>query len=97
MNILGTSQISYAIILPTTAIVAFHLKVILVTYEIYWNDSSIRHDKKNLFHLKNNMTKIIYLSWNPYFKLLYMSWNFYRQILNVLLQNLMRMEHFETS
>ena len=24
-----------------------------------------------------------------------MSWNFYRKILNVLLQNLMRMEHFE--
>ena len=28
-------------------------------------------------------------------KLLYMSWKFYRKILNVLLQNLLRMEHFE--
>ena len=29
-----------------------------------------------------------------YLKLLYMSWNFYRKILNVLLQNLMHMDHF---
>ena len=41
------------------------------------------------------MAKIIYWSWNPYLKLFYMSWNFYRKILNVLHQNLMRMEHFE--
>ena len=75
--------------------IAFHLSIILVTYQIYWNGSFIRQDKKNLFNLKNIMTKIIYLSWNPHFKLLYMSWNFYREILNILLQNLMRMEHFE--
>ena len=41
------------------------------------------------------MTKIIYLLWNPHLKLLYMPWNLYRKILNVLLQNLTRMEHFE--
>ena len=38
---------------------------------------------------------IIYLLWNLYLKLLYMPWNLYRKIDNVLLQNLMRMEHFE--
>ena len=45
----------------------------------------------------NIMTKIIYLSWNPHLKLLglYMFWNFYRKMLNVLLQNLMPIEHFE--
>ena len=41
------------------------------------------------------MTKIIHLFWNPYLKLLHMPRNIYRKILNVLLQNLMRMEHFE--
>ena len=41
------------------------------------------------------MTKIINLSLDPYFKLLYMSWNFYRKIFNILIQNLMWMEHFE--
>ena len=50
---------------------------------------------KNLFNLKNIMAKIIHLSWYPYFKLLYVAGNFYRKISNVLLQNLMRMEHFE--
>ena len=51
MNILGIPQVSYYIILPTTAIVAFHLLIILDTYQIYWNGSSIRQDK-NLFNLK---------------------------------------------
>ena len=32
--------------LPKTAVVAFHLSINLVTYQIYWNDSSIRQDKK---------------------------------------------------
>ena len=32
---------------------------------------------------------------NPYLKLIYMYWNFYRKFFNILLQNLMRMEHFE--
>ena len=41
------------------------------------------------------MAKIIYWTWSTYLKLLYMSWNFYRKYLNVLLQNLMRMEDFE--
>ena len=37
----------------------------------------------------NHYTKQVVL------KLLYMSWNFKREIFNVLLQNLMHMEHFE--
>ena len=43
------------------------------------------------------MAKIIYLSWNPYryLKLLYLSRNLYRKNLNVLLQILINMEHFE--
>ena len=39
------------------------------------------------------LTTIPNLSWNAYLKLLYKSWNWYRTKLNVLLQNLMHMEH----
>ena len=48
MKILGIPLVSYAIMLPTIPIVAFHLSIILVTYQIYWNGSSIRQDKKSL-------------------------------------------------
>ena len=41
------------------------------------------------------MAKMIYLTLNPYLKLLYKSRNLHRKVLNVLFQNLMRMEHFE--
>ena len=41
------------------------------------------------------MVKIMYFLWNPDLKLLYMSWNFYRKIMNILIQILMCMEHFE--
>ena len=70
MATLGIQQVSYAIILPTTAIiVAFNLSIILVTR--FTGMIALFDRTKNLFNLKNIMTKIIYLSWNPYFKLLY--------------------------
>ena len=50
--------------------IAFHLSIILVTYK--FTGMIAPFDRvKNLFNLKNIMTKIINLSWNPYFKLLY--------------------------
>ena len=76
--------------------IAFHLSIILDTVLTKFTGMTASFERtKNLFNLKNIMTKKMYLSWYPYFILLYMPWNFYRKILNVLLQNLMRMEHFE--
>ena len=48
--------------------------------------------------IKKIMAKIIYVSRNSYLLLkllLYIFWNFYRKCLNILLRNLMRMDHFE--
>ena len=48
-----------------------------------------------LIYVKNILTKIIISPEILNVKLFYISWNFYREFCNVLLQNLMRMEHFE--
>ena len=63
-----------------------------VTYQFhqgFWPDKRSGNPIKNIYYGQNN------LLWNSYLRLLYTSSNIYRNILNVLIQNLMRIEHFQ--